>query len=151
MEEGGEDGGGFAGALVGATRIAVAGGVTLADGGTTMGGTAIVGVGAGVLAFGAGAGVGAGRRDSGTSGATGPCRSGAGDCDPASEGRRKPLTEGGAAASGTARVAAAVRARGIERISVAAGMAGRGEQPLNCARQSGRLCPRRVRGKSVGR
>src|SRR5690606_4553497 len=87
-----------------------------------MGGTAMAGAGAGVLVLGAGVGVGAGagvgaaRRDSGTSGAIGPCRSGAGVCGADLGGRRKSRADGGAAASGAARPAAPRRAREIERI-----------------------------------
>jgi hypothetical protein len=60
--------------------------------------------------------VGAARRDSGTSGAIGPCRSGAGVRGADSGGRRKSRAEGGAAASGGARITAPIRAREIERI-----------------------------------
>ena len=89
------------------------------------GGGATTGDGVGVLA--AGVGVGAGRRDSGTSGATGPCRSGGGCCDEDSPGRRKSLTAACAGANGTARATAAAKARNVERISVAADMEGGAE------------------------
>jgi hypothetical protein len=109
----------------GATSVSVAGGVVPIAGGTTTGGTVMAGGAA--LTLGVGVGVGAGRRDSGTSGATGPCRLGGGCCEEGSGGRRKSLTDGGAAATGAANAVAAVRARIVERISVAADMGGPAE------------------------
>ena len=104
-------------------------GVALAAGGTTMGGTATGGATGDEVARGVGVGVGVGaaRRDSGTSGATGPCLSGEGVCAEDSGGRRKSRADGGAAASGGASATAAIRAKVGKRMSVTRGMAGRAE------------------------
>jgi hypothetical protein len=109
----------------GAAPVSLAGGAVPIAGGMTTGGT--VTAGGAALTLGVGVGVGAGRRDSGTSGATGPWRSDEDSCEEGSGGRRKSLTDGGAAASGAANAVAAIRARIVERISVAADMAGPAE------------------------
>src|SRR5690606_11745630 len=105
---------------VGVAVEIAAGGAAMRGG--SMAGGVTIGTGTGVLAVGVGVGDGAGRRDSGTSGATGPCRSG-GCCVSLGAGRRKSLT---AAPAGAAR-RAELKARKIERIVVAADMAGRAE------------------------
>ena len=91
-----------------------------------IGGGVIAGAGVGSAALGEGEdeGVGAGLRDSGTSGATGPWRSGGGCRSGCAGGRRKPPTAAAAGAIGAASARATARARGVERISVAADMAG---------------------------
>ena len=115
------EGGGLVRPCVGVGRVGSAVGAALIGGATMTGGGATTGDGVGVLAV--GVGVGAGRRDSGTSGATGPCRSGGGCCSDGS-GRRKSLTAACAGTSGAARAAATAKARNFERISVAADMEG---------------------------
>src|SRR5690606_2100979 len=100
-------------------------GVGVARGDAVTGGGATVGVtrgGGSVSAVALGGGAGA-ERDPGTAGATGPCRSGCG-CVSDGGGKRKSLT---AAPAGAASRSAELRARQVERIFVAADMAGGAE------------------------
>jgi hypothetical protein len=86
-----------------------------ASSGTTRVASAVglgAGVGAGALAL--GVGVGAGRRDSGTSGATGPWRSGSG-CGVA-PGRRKSVTDAAAGAASATAAADRAGVRIVQRI-----------------------------------
>ena len=99
--------------------VGVARGDAVTGGGTTVGATT---GGGSVSAVALGVGAGA-ERDSGTSGATGPCRSGCG-CVSDGGGKRKSLT---AAPAGAASRSAELRARQVERIFVAADMAGGAE------------------------
>lgn len=110
---------------VAALRVGVGAVVRVALGDAVTGGGITVGVikgGGGASAVALGVGVGA-VRDSGTSGATGPCRSGCGGVSDGA-GKRKSLT---AAPAGAASRSAELRARKVERIFVAADMAGRAE------------------------
>jgi hypothetical protein len=104
-----------------AALVVVSAGVSVTTGGTMTGGGVTRGAGACSALRSAGAGAGGERRDSGTSGATGPCRSGGGCCVELLGGRRKSLTAACAGTAGAASIAAS-RIRGVERISVAAGM-----------------------------
>lgn len=99
--------------------VGVARGDAVTGGGTTVGVTT---GGGSVSAVALGVGAGA-ERDSGTSGATGPCRAGCG-CVSEGGGKRKSLT---AAPAGAASRSAELRARQVERIFVAADMAGGAE------------------------
>jgi len=121
----GTSGGGVS-ARLGAAEVAGALGAALPKSGISTGGGVTTGAGAVAAGLGGGAGVGvgvaAGRRDSGTSGATGPCRSGGACVVDGAGGRRKSLA-GGAAESGAASTTAAeARVELVERISVTADM-----------------------------
>jgi hypothetical protein len=56
------------------------------------------------------------RRDAGTSGATGPCKSGGGACVGCEPGKRKPLSEAPAGAASAAAERVTAKARIFERI-----------------------------------
>ncbi len=85
--------------------------------GTTIAGGAIAGAGVVAVGVGAGVRVGAVRREAGTSGATGPCRSGGGCCcGEGAGGSRNSVTEACAGAAASAAASMAMGAKVVRRI-----------------------------------